>query len=251
MKSVLTGMLALIAAVGVHGSARAAFSVTLSVQGFASQTIVDGGAGDTNPLANFIGAQGSIDGYNYQITANTNPPNGGFGGQRVVQQNALVTANSVTTSPLVIVTATDGFTTGSASPVTLQVFNALAESNFDRGVATATTTVTPPGIGSGTTPVATVLGGTIPASSDTTTRGVVTSNPFSISNELRITGLTLIAGDTGSPQFNGTLTSTASQFQAAPAPAGIVLALTALPLFGLMRRRWATAAGVAPANAPA
>ena len=251
MKSVLTGMLALIAAVGVHGSARAAFSVTLSVQGFGSQVIVDGGAGDTNALPNFIGAQGSIDGYNYQITANTNPPNGGFGGQFVVQQNALVTANGVTTSPLVIVTSTDGFTTGGASPFTLQVFNALAESNFDRGIATAATTVTPPGGGGGITPVATVLGGSIPASAETTMRVIVSSNPFSISNQLTITGLTLIGSEIGNPQFNGSVTSTATQIQATPAPAGIILALTALPLFGLMRRRRGAAAEVAPMNAPA
>lgn len=245
MKSVLTGVLAMLAAAGLHSDAHAAFAVTLSVAGFSSQTIDDNGAGDTNPLLNFIGAQGTIDGYNYQLTANTNPPNGGFGGQFVVQQNILVTANSTTFDPLVVVTSATGFNTNGPSPVTLQVFNALAESNFDRGVATATTTVTPPGGAGGTTPVATVLGGTIPASSDTTSRVLVSSNPFSISNRLTISGLTRLDSDPAGPQFNGTLTSTALQVQVVPAPAGIVLAFTAVPLFGLLRRRWGAVAEVA------
>ncbi len=240
MKFLLTGLVAVVAAAGVHSDARAAFTVTLSVVGFTTQTIVDNGAGDTNPLLNFIGAQGAIDGYNFQLNANANPPNGGFGGQFVVQQNVLITANSTTDSPLVIVTSADGFTTGGAPPVTLDVFNALAESNFDRGVATATTTVTPPGGAGGTTPVATVFGGSIPASSDTTMTTVTTSNPFGISNQLTIKGLTRFDTDPASPQFNGTLTSTALRVQATPAPAGIVLALTAVPLFGLLRRRWGT-----------
>ena len=245
MKFVLTGVLAIFAAAGVHSNAHAAFTVTLSVAGFSTQTIVDNGAGDTNALLNFIGAQGAINGYDYQLNANTNPPNGGFGGQFVVQQNILVTANSSTANPLVVVTSADGFTTNGPSPVTLQVFNALAESNFDRGTATAITTVTPPGGAAGTTPVATVLGGTIPASAETTMRMLVTSNPFAISNELTISGLTRFDNEAASPQFNGTLTSTALQVQVVPAPAGIVLAFTAVPLFGLLRRRWGAVAEVA------
>ena len=238
MRFMLLSLAAVVAGTGLHNTAQAAFQVTLAVSGFATQTIIDNGAGDTNPLVNFIGAQGSIDGYSYQITANTNAPSGGFAGQFVVQQNALITATTATAGPLTIITSSDGFVSGDPNPLTLQVFNALAESNFDRGIATAITTVTPPGGANGTTPVATVFGGSIPASSDTTTRVVVSSNPFAISNTLTITGLTRLAGDPQGPQFNGTLTSTAFSVNAAPAPAGFILAATALPLFGLLRRRY-------------
>ena len=244
MRFMLLSLAAVVAGTGLHNTAQAAFQVTLAVSGFATQTIIDNGAGDTNPLVGFIGAQGSIDGYNYNVTANSNSPNGGFAGQFVVQQNALITATTATSGPLTIMTSADGFTTGTPNPLTLQVFNALSQSTFNRGVATAITTVTPPGGANGTTSVATVNGGSIPASSDTTTRVLVSSNPFAISNTLTITGLTRLAGDPQGPQFNGTLTSTAlSQAGAAgdivtPAPAGFILAATALPLFGLLRRRY-------------
>ena len=256
MRFVLTCLLAVVAAMALHSSARAAFTVTLSVQGFGSQTISDNGAGDTDVRTNFINSIGAIDGYTYAITANTNSPSGGFGGQFVVQQNALVTANSETTGALTIFTSSDDFTTGSASAVTLSVFNALAETTFNRGVAIAITTITPPGGSTGTTPEATVLGGPIPSSDQTTSRVVVSSNPFTISNTLTITGLTRLAGE-GIPQFNGSLTSTAlddggaSAANVVPAPAGIVLAVTALPLFGLLRRRWGTATKVIPSDSDA
>ena len=238
MRFVLTGLLAVVATTAMQRDAQAAFTVTLSVTGFASQTITDGGANDMDARTNFIGAQGSIDGYAYQVSANTNPPNGGFLGQFVVQQNILVTANTATAGPLTVTTFADTFTTGSASPVTLQVFNALGQTNFDLGSASGTTTVTPPGGVNGTTPPATLTGGGIVASSQTTTKIVVSSNPFSISNTMTITGLTNAGNATVGPQFNGSLTSTALPTQVTPAPAGIVLALTALPLFGLLRRRW-------------
>ena len=238
MRYLLLCLATVVAGTCFQNTAHGAFQVTLAVSGFATQTIVDNGAGDTNALVNFIGAQGSIDGYSFQLTANTNTPTGGFAGQFVVQQNVLVTADTATAGPLTIMTSSDGFISSSPNPLTLQVFNALAESNFDRGVATAITTVTPPGGSSGTTPVATVFGGDIPASSETTTRVVVSSNPFAISNTLTITGLTRLAGDPQGPQFNGTVTSTAFSVAVVPAPAGLILAATALPLFGLLRRRF-------------
>ena len=238
MRYLLLCLATVVAGTCYQNTAHGAFQVTLAVAGFTTQTIVDNGAGDLDPLTNFIGADGVIDGYNYRITANTNQPTGGFQGQFVVQQNALITANSATAGPLTIMTSSDGFISSSPNPLTLQVFNALAESNFDRGVATATTTVTPLGGADGTTPVATVFGGDIPASAETTTRVVVSSNPFAISNTLTITGLTRLTGDPQGPQFNGTLTSTAFSVAAVPAPAGLILAATALPLFGLLRRRF-------------
>lgn len=243
MRFMLLSLATVVAGTGLQSAAHAAFQVTLAV-GAVTQTITDNGAGDTNALVNFIGAQGNIDGYSFQVNANTNTPSGGFAGQFVVQQAALITANTATTGPLTIMTSSDGFISSSPNPLTLQVFNALAESNFDRGVATAITTVTPPGGANGTTPVATVTGGSIPSSSDTTTRVVVSSNPFAISNTLIITGLSRFAGDPQGPQFNGTLTSTAlnqsggADNLVVPAPAGFILAATALPLFGLLRRRF-------------
>ena len=237
MRHLLFCLTTVIAGTCLQRTAQGAFQVTLAVSGSATQTIIDNGAGDTNPLANFIDAQGSIGGYSFQVNANTNTPSGGFAGQFVVQQNVLITATTATSGPLTIMTSADGFTTGTPNPLTLQVFNALSQSTFNRGVATAITTVTPPGGANGTTSVATVNGGSIPASSDTTTRVLVSSNPFAISNTLTITGLTRLAGDPQGPQFNGTLTSTALAVST-PAPAGFIWAATALPLFGLLRRRY-------------
>jgi len=71
------------------------------------------------------------------------------------------------------------------------------------------------------------------AASSTATYQVVSTQPFSLSNEFRVIGLTI--GANSSFQLTGT-----TRLVNVPAPTGLVLALTGLPIFGFgrwLRRR--------------
>jgi len=215
------------AALAAPSASRAAFTFTLDVNG---TVITDGGAGDSDGLVNgHIGySNANLGGYNIvSISVTTTSPNSGFGDIYSLSQSTDIKSNGNTLhAPLVITVFSDGFVGG---PSLMALTNSLADSKFDRGSATGTSTITPPGGVAGTTPTATV---TSPgAHSSTTTSASVSGNPFALSNTLTLTGL---AGNNA--EFNGSLTTEA--VQATPAPSALLLGLLGLPAFGLLRRHF-------------
>ena len=183
---------------------------------------------------------GTVAGYVVQITARLTNNGLGFGGANVL--NVLVNASTTpaVVSPLTILTTSDGV----AFPVltgNVQLLNAVSYTQFSVGTASATSTIatspynTPivPPTGSTTTP-ANLTGGA-PQQGNSSMLVTLGLNPFTLSNTLVINGL---AGQGAS--FSGTLTSTvsplASDLNALPAPAGLLLAAFGIPAFGLLRR---------------
>ncbi len=206
---------------------RAAFTVSINSTFTASD---NDGVFDTDSSLGVITIDQIVAGYRIQLTSTRTDL--GFGGVNVLNEALIVTATSQAVSPLSVTTFADGFSFPgmvAGSPVTLT--NAASDSQFNIGVANATSTLaptTPPGSGT-TAPVTLTAPG---AQGSSTSRVVVSGNPFSLSNTLVINGLL----GAGNPQFNGTVTTTAALLAPTPAPAGLLLAAFGIPAFGLLRR---------------
>lgn len=222
---ILTAMVAVAAALTAPTVSEAAFTLTVSdgsipaatfsssnaigsASGFDSTFTV---AGQTTYLKSF-----SFDGYFVSFRGTTNNPGGSIG--MLTDSSFTVTGAGTGASPLVLDAASTGFTGPGPLPSGI-LTNMLSASLLTAGSLSATSTITPGG-----TTAAAVLA---TASTKTTAAVVPIASPYDLSNQVTITGLT--AGQ--STSF--TLTSTV----AAPAPAGLVMAVTALPFVGFLRRR--------------
>jgi hypothetical protein len=225
MKGLIVRIAAVLAVLTAAGSAPAAFSVRFSVGNtMANPDIVIVSA--TNLITysnnNLFGQ------YNLEsFSATTNSPGGITVGGQFGAQIRQVTLNIIglsgTPTALTITTSSDPFNIGTGGLYT--VTNALAHSGLSDGaVADATTTITP----GGTTPTATLVGTGIASNQRTTTADLASTNPFTLSNSLMLTGLTT------NEQASLTLTSTA--IQAVPAPSALLLVGLGVPAFGLIRR---------------
>jgi len=186
--------------------------------------ITDGGVGDVNPLAGAITFVGSIG--NFSLTVNTGETKPFIGSATTPHMDLNFQANSAGSDTLTIEISDQGFLT-SPLPMNTSIGGTLsgaiasvkAEATFDN--------------------TNTLFGGTAPPGYSQT----FTSSPISGVGGFTITGGTpysltqrIIITATG----QGGLTSGDFELQAAPAPAGLVLALTGMPVLGLgawLRRR--------------
>jgi hypothetical protein len=218
--------------------ALAAYNVTLTagVTATANDNNVPAGTiTDANVAANAISFNNiSFDGYTITFTGTTNTP--GSGGLAFQTSNTItVTATAAAVSPLVISVFADGYNVGGGNPSSLRVTNSVSTTAItNAATGAAQTLVNGGGAGLNTTSVS-VTGPTVLALSASSPLLVTpnTAVPFSLTSVLTITGLT--QGNTA----NLTWTSTA-QSNVVPAPGGIALLLSALPVvggFGWLKRR--------------
>lgn len=210
-------------------TAHATFTITISQQGMGgSVTSIDNVVNDTNGALNNIAyatdfgdfADAANPGTGVQITGKTNSPgtNGSLGA--FVTDTTITIRNSASgTRTLVIDLSSDGFTMPS-SPI-LAVTTTISASDLT-------------GTGSSAAYDTTVAGVALPTVSITTVNTVkktaavpLASTPYTITSQLRIT---LGAGETA------TVTGT-TRALATPEPASIIMALSALPVLGVVYRR--------------
>jgi len=234
----MAAFVAAIAALAGPSTSRAAYTVTFKQTGYSDVTITDEvfgpvGSGDQTAGANAIGTGTFVFGnYSVSVNSSTNSPggiypgSGGAVGGFLTQNSFVVTALALGVSPLTIIVSADGFVIPGISQA--QVSNSISSTALD-GNAAATTTVSPTTGGSFTTGPATLTG---PFSGfhgmDTFGLTTITGTPYTITNTLVISNM----GSVGNTA-NITTTSTVT----APAPAGLILAATGVPFFGLLRRR--------------
>jgi len=214
------------ALLGSPGQARAAFTLHI-VSGADNITVTDGGAGDVNPLTGAITFAGTAG--NFLVSVNTAISNSGSGNPAVLSQvNGLVSTGAGT----ITITAAD---TNFSTPLPAAVTNVVSQLSNTQSTISGQTVVFRSALnGVPGTPI-----------TETATSGVVSAtdvffngaNPFTLSNVTTVTvnGAGVSVNTTGQTSVN-----------AVPAPAGIVLALTALPALGaggwLRRRSKAVAA---------
>jgi len=134
-------------------------------------------------------------------------------------------------------------TSGAITVAGLAAFQSAQDNNNNPGgglTSPGITTPFPGAVSAGATTlnnspvvVPTVLSGTQTISGNTATAFVISTPAYSLSNQLEISGLTLASG----AQLQ--LTGTTTLVSAVPAPAGLVLALSGMPVlaFGWLRRR--------------
>jgi len=211
--------LAVAVLLGTSYPARAAFSLTLHETGFADQTITDNGAGDlssaTGGVITFAGTYGTFD---IQISVGTSNSASGAQPAQLTINNTSITSTS---GGSLTVTLTD---TGFTAPGTGNAFldTQLSTTQLPLG-STVTSHSEVNGTAGGDVALNTVSGG---LREDIVAIG---TTPYTLSN---VTTFNLAGA--GTLQFTGITTATA-----VPAPAGVVLALTGLPVLGLgwLRRR--------------
>jgi len=220
------------AILGLSPPACADFHVTLTdVNTNQTLTIYDNGANDGSGNNNKIQYNGTFGNFEVYITATTNSPGGPINGLGVADrlQDVTITTKNDSATPgsdtLTFGVFSDGFTDPGAPGQKLLLTNALASSSIDvGGSGTFTSWANAPfyqadPVTLTDTDIANGIGLKKSALTFTLDQGPY---PYTLSNQL---GITLDSGSSG--QFTGTTTLTS------PAPAGIVLALTGLPVLGL------------------
>jgi hypothetical protein len=219
-------------------SADAGFTVTLHETGFTDQTFTL-----TSGQLNDLGTQ-TIGDYNVTVSARDSAPGIStlFGGALVSQNTFTVTSSSAPAANLVITVKDDTFSSapyGSGNSVT--VINSLSTTEISNGTVTAHGFLT----NSGNT--ATVSTTDLSLTGPTLSGSVSNSASGSVSP----IGSTFTLGNVSTVHFNGTAGGeanfTVTTVAPVPAPAGVVLALTGLPLLGIgawMRRRLQMARGI-------
>jgi len=231
LKFLTAALVAAVAALGTPMVSQAAFTVTIWDGVNAAVVISDGGAGDANGQANRINYANTYFGYDIDIRARTNSPGGetllGPNGAELFQ-NSITVKDSGTgpaSGPLTITIFSDGYQPFGASVSNSTVVNTLAASAVSPGTTVSLSTAVNPGSGTVTT-----LGAQLTAAGEATTYAYPSSlgNPFSV---------TQVATVTLGPSSGAGATFTGTSTVVAPAPAGLVMAVTALPFFGLIRRR--------------
>jgi len=206
------------ATLGAPTQAHAAFTLTLHETGFSDVTITDNGVGDASLATGVISFSGSFGDFNVQVTTGSSNSTSGT-------QPAQLTINSLSitgaSSSSLRLTLTDtGFTAPSSGLAGVR--NQLSSTQIPQG-----TTVTYQSTVAGTaTPQLSLngVGGVVGFASVN-----IGATPYTITS---VTNLTLGAA--------GTVQMTGITQVAVPAPAGVVLALTAVPFLGLgswLRRR--------------
>jgi hypothetical protein len=214
---------------------RAAFTITLSATGYEDIVITDGVASGSNgDTASETGSiqwnNGSVFGGYYKINVTADQIAGdlplyGYAGQ--IQT---------------ITTTVEKLKDGSAPVLTIKVhdtaFDLAGTKYFLQNELTGTVTSASGSVAaksfieSDETALAYV---NKTQSSDTTDKSVdVTANPFSLGNVMTISSL----GDKGTASVTLTTTAVADPgVNPVPAPTGLIMAVTAVPFFGLIRRR--------------
>lgn len=224
-RRVLTAAAVAAVAILYPGSrADAGFSVSITSAG--TNTIVDNGAGDTNPLVGVIQGSASNNFYNIQVTATASQTaTSGL----VTDQTISIDSVSLGAADIFITTARDDFT---FAPVgaTVTGTNSISTTLLD-STTTASATSTVDGT---TSAMATVTGPTVNDSDVTPISDVIGVNPFAISNTIKISGL---SGVGATANVTATTVVNAEPVNPVPAPGGLVLLGTAVPVFGLLRRR--------------
>lgn len=205
--------------------ARAGFSITLTDMGTGAQTPFTAPVGVNTINTGFI----TVGNFTVDVTARTNSPGGQINGLGVADrlQDITITTsnNSFGSDTLVFQVISTGFTVPGVLGGTVEITNTLASSAVDPG-GSGTLTSSVMGISTYTTPAVTLSSvGSVSSSGSFT----LDANPYTVYNTMNIM---LAGGD--SAQFTGTTTVTA------PAPPGVVLALSGIPVLGLgcwLRRR--------------
>jgi hypothetical protein len=237
-KFLTAALVAAVAALAGPSTSQAAFTITFQTTGATDITLTDQvfgpvGAGDQSATVNRIASGTFAFGqYEIEVTATSNAPGGtipGVGeGGYLTQNTFAVRALVAGAASLTIIVSDDRYTIPGAGQAS--VTNSISSTFLSSGSVSATTTVSPTTGGSFTTAAATLTGPfSTQKGADTFGLTTITSTPFTITNTLIISGL-LSGPNTGA---NITTTSTVT----APAPAGLILAATALPFAGLLRRR--------------
>jgi hypothetical protein len=255
----LTAVTAVIASLASNAKSEAAFSVKIDVYStnpysstgainpfvsggtlLGSQEIFDGSAGDGNSNPNRISLIATIAGVNIDISSLTNGPSGNPAW--VSQTTANLTNVTRTLNRWVVITITDTFSpigTGDGAPFSLST--------------TANTTGQPPsgGLTKGAgVRVVSGVEGTDPNQvyTDTLTlpnsaTAPLTTDPVAfdrLAGDFKLKNFIVVSlpGASGAaPGSSASFSSSAMAVSVAPAPAGLIMAATALPFFGLLRRR--------------
>jgi len=215
-KFLMAAVVAGIAALAGPATSQAAFEIKITSGAF-DHTFTDG---DNNGIIN-----DSISLNGYSIEVNASFAQNSLAG--LLQNTAItVTTTRTTAANIVIESFYDGFT---FAPVgaTVNAISSISTTNLPSGtsgtvVSSIDGTVAPPLVLNGPT-----FNGSAVVNFD----ALIGNNPFEMGNTMTIAGLTK---DTGFGQLNLTATTFAT---AVPAPAGLILAATALPFVGLLRRR--------------
>jgi len=215
------------ALIGSASSADAGFTVTLHETGFADQTInlTSGTSNDTGNV--------NFGDYKVNISAFDSAPGIStlFGGALVSQNTFTVTTTTPAGADLRITVQDDTFSSGPyGSGVGVTVRNSLSTTLISDGTVTAN--------------------GFMIGTSTLTTSNISLTGPTlggnvanSISGSVAPLGATFTLGNVSTVHFtggNGTANFTVTTLAPVPAPAGVVLALTSLPMLGIggwIRRR--------------
>jgi hypothetical protein len=230
---------AIVAAAAVlfsSATAEAGFQVTFYAGG-SSLTVADGQAGvDLDGAANsIITVNQNVGGYLYSVTLSlTNTP----GTPLLASLDASGTVSGTGATTFQIVASANGFTNPVSPPdltaISNATFQALAQNtgsysvSFDSRFDTTNSLVTAPAgtqIGSG----AGGIGASGVVALHDVQLGSITTSPYALNFTLTAT--------TTNTGFNAIDLDGGLQVRPVPAPAGLILAATALPFVGLLRRR--------------
>jgi hypothetical protein len=220
----MAAIVAGIATLAGPSTSRADFTITFQQTGFLDAIVTT----SSNNISLVDYAFGT---YEIDVNAFSNSPGGAIPGSTVggllTQNTFSVTTTATGASALTIIISDDRFTT--PGPGVAVVTNSISSTFMTTGTASATTEVSPTTGGSFTTGPASVSGPLVGFDGDET-GGIttITGSPYTITNSLVLSGLT-----TAGNRANITTTSSV----VVPAPAGLILAATALPFAGLLRRR--------------
>jgi len=214
---------ATLATFGSPGRASAQFRVTFSETGFASQTIFDNGPGDVDPMVGRIVVSNfSYDGYRFDSTSGFSNAPGTTEARLEVSALNVTNVASPAGSP-VTVTYSDTFTTPATGTST--VLTRLTDLE-DGPTVTFQSQVNATTGG--------VLSRTTFGADQTTFTAAVVRPTFNFSAIATIGNI----APGGTASFQGLTTASIPQAAAVvPVPQGLVLALSALPVLGLVRYR--------------
>ena len=228
-------LVAAVATLSVPAVSQAAFTfkLTLSDGVNGDLVITDGDVGvDLDTDAKAIFYKGIYNGYDVKILANTNSPGGGTilgpNGAELFMNSFTVEKVGNVAAPLTITVFANEYAPFADTVTNATVINSLSGSGISVGSTVTSSTTVSPGTGDVTTPEAKI---TPLAGADTTY-----SYPASLGNPFSVTQTATITFDTSSAlqsKVNFDATSTII----APAPPGLIMAVTALPFFGVIRRR--------------
>ncbi len=211
----LLALLAAVAVMAMPPPARADFTLTLHEQGYSDVVIHDNGAGDTSSQTGLITYSGNFG--SFLITAEIGSSNSTAGSQPAyltINQFSMQNYSSGT-GVLQITLQDTGFTAPNPGPVFMQT-----QLSTTSVLATGSSVSIQSAL-NGTAGTAITLP-TDPSGTSVTDQMTIGTSPYTLSN---VTTVTLVAG--------GVLQSTGSTTVATPAPGGLMLALTGLPVLGL------------------